>query len=1164
MRGTDRLEIRGGRFYSEWFRPKTRGWLIINANRIDGKVELEADELSMGVREGNLNVVKQKLDGDPLIYNTGGDVTTPIAPSGGHDILVIASGNVTLSSGIDATGSATNTEGKIAIGTGGHFVRNSNGEVILPCGISNGMGNDCNNMAQSLSLPGGPLETVPGDFPLSGKITIAGEVKAKVIIMTSREIEINGNLHAVKDGDPAQAAVSLFATKSITVTGTIKTDKNPDNPNYGSVSLVAPTINVASKITTDQAAFQASANHEATTGSITTGAIEAGSYIVFNAGSIIYGGGGAIAALLPAVSFDPGDFTIKTAKLTAGRYILAGATGTIETGAIELLENTEEVPVGAQDVRIHANVGKPNAPVMNVGGGTNGPASITVHGTTDLSLDKNRGVIYLSNGPSGDITLDGSKIHTFANSHGVQSLIANAGTGKVTLKGAPIAVDGNASVAAGSILLIGDEVKSNGTTLSASDTMSTAEETPPQIIIATSKLTLTGDLTAQVAGNMLTGVHLVPKGSYVDDPLSHFEGESIRINPNNITPTEDQVLIAGSGNLNVKAKSEKAKVSLSGKPFKFSTNGTSEIKAEGIQSEINVDYAGSATGANSLIFNGGAVTLTASNPNGDAGDVTVRADRVHNVATANVSLKANAEGSNGIGGNVSLTLDRGNLNLGSGAGAMSIVATSKGGDGGNITIENAIHNGSVTLVAQTVEPVLNASALVVDGKGGEIRVHADQIINNSSGENPKFFAHGAETGRGGEIVIRAKEANLFDINLNADGGFTRGNGGKINVKATDSISLSGDQTSFSIFSARGSGDGRGGEIKISEVEVNLEHSLLLASAGPDGDQGGKVSVTNSTEFDVNENINVDPGDNSPGTFDGSITLNGVECRQWNTGFAWPKFYWNCTGNNPPSTLDEVTSIIASNIPASLQTVIQSANPRIYVHRDANQHNTFFHRFNPNDDPPPLNAAGYTIKRSVDNNTYVSAFEHCTDCGSPGEQLLTPEKFAEASAHEFGHALDIGQAQSITTSAIYDLYVKNDLLLLDYDDIGTQHRRDPCVATATDPAPFDGVVINDAGTPICVGGVIDSQYAGFSNSKIMLELSAQVEMTGNAWSEPFSQAFSFRLYNNTGMYLLPVTDGVFARNYFFCVNAEAVFLLTGTNSIPAACSNAIPSWYQPYQ
>lgn len=864
--GTDRLEIRGGRFYSEWFRPKTRGWLIINANRIDGKVELEAEHLSMGVREGNLNVVKQKLDGDPLIYNTGGDITTPIAPSGGHDLLIVASGSVILSSGIDATGSATNTEGKIAIGTGYHFVRSSNGEFVFPCGSSGGVANDCSNLFNSLSQPGGPLETQPGDFPLSGKIVISGDVKAKSIIMTSREIEINGNLRAVKDGDPAQATVSLFASKSITVTGTIKTDKNQADPNYGSVSLIAPTINVSSKITSDQVTFQASANNEAAAGSITTGAIEAGTYIAFNAGSIVYnsggGGGGAIAAALPFASFDPGDFTIKTGKLTAGRYVLLGATGNIDTGAIELLENMEAVPVGAQDVRIHANVGKANAPEMKVGGGTNGPASITVHGTTDLSLDKNRGVIYLSNGPSGDITIDGSKIQAFANSHGVQSLIANAGTGKITLKGGLIAVDGNASVAAGSILLIADEVKSNGATLSASDTMPTAEETPPQIIIATSNLTMSGDLTAQTMGNMLTAMHLVPKGSYVDDPLSHFEGESIRINPSNIAPTENQVLVAGVGNLTIKAKSNGAKVEISAKPLKFNNGGTTNIAAEGIGSKINIEYPDAPTGENSLVFGGGAVTIDASNPNDGAGTISIKADKVKNDTT--VTLKANAT-ANGDGGRIEVLLDRGSISLGASNNGFKMSATSNSGKGGTVNISNHQHNGTVVLQNSFDSSTVNVSS--TNGDGGTIDIWADHLTNNAANAAGSFIANGAkdagridlkirdaivvssdspgvqltaistQSGNGGKVHITSTNSSVtiegVNVNVQAAG---NGRGGVIDIKAKTDLTVNGD------LSAKGAGNRKGGQISLDGDTVNLQVIGLDVSGGSTDGDGGEITI----------------------------------------------------------------------------------------------------------------------------------------------------------------------------------------------------------------------------------------------------------------------------------------------------------------------------------
>lgn len=762
VRGTDRLEIRGGRFYSEWFRPKTKGWLIINANRIDGKVELEAEHLSMGVREGNLNVIKQKLDGDPLIYNTGGDITTPIAPSGGHDLLIIASGDVIVSGGIDATGSATQDEGNIAILTGAHFARPHDGEVILPCGISNGQGNDCNNLADSMSLPGMPLEPAQGDFPMSGKIVISGEVKAHVIIMTSREIEINGDLHAVEDGMLDGAAISLFATKSITVTGTIKADANTVEPSFSAVSLIAPTVNVSNKITSDAVTIEAFENSEASTGSVTTAAIEARRYLDINGGHIQFGeaGGAFTGGVLPlSQPHDSGEFTIKTGKLTAHQFINLAATGNIDAGNIELLTNELEVPLYTHDVRIHANVGKEDAPPLKIGGGTNGAASITVQGTTDLGegLTQKTGAIFLTNGPSGDIVIDGAKLHVTNEHDGTPSLIAYAGTGQVTVKG-NIILDGTSSAPAGQVLLVGDEIRSTGATISAKDTLSAAADNPAKVVLATSKLTLAGDLTIEANSKAQTSVKVVPKGSITLDPQDNFPGIYVYVDKFPINVTDDEVVVGGAGNLTFKANSDEGKILITAKTLTFANAGTTDLISNGEQTLIKLDHMGENSGQNSLIFTGGAVTLNTDSETSDAGEINLLADGIRSDGGADLSLLSRSQGT-GNGGVIIISAQK--INLDEATVNHVDVSALSSGDGGHITVQSLgrFDLGSIVFDANGIG----------SGAGGRVDLLNERELDFEVTQL-EINARGGTTGFGGVAGIGNIPASDFLSFIHVEGG----------------------------------------------------------------------------------------------------------------------------------------------------------------------------------------------------------------------------------------------------------------------------------------------------------------------------------------------------------------------------------------------------------
>jgi hypothetical protein len=1148
VRGTDRLEIRGGRFYSEWFRPKTKGWLIINANRIDGKVELEAEHLSMGVREGNLNVIKQKLDGDPLIYNTGGDITTPIAPSGGHDLLIIASGDVIVSGGIDATGSATQDEGNIAILTGAHFARPHDGEVILPCGISNGQGNDCNNLADSMSLPGMPLEPALGDFPMSGKIVISGEVRAHVIIMTSREIEINGNLHAVEDGMLDGAAISLFATKSITVTGTIKADANTVEPSFSAVSLIAPTVNVSNKITSDAVTIEAFENSEASTGSVTTAAIEARRYLDINGGHIQFSeAGGALtgSTVLPlSQPHDSGEFTIKTGKLTAHQFINLAATGNIDAGNIELLTNELEVPLYTHDVRIHANVGKEDAPPLKIGGGTNGAASITVQGTTDLGegLTQKTGAIFLTNGPSGDIVIDGAKLHVTSEHDGTPSLIAYAGTGQVTVKG-NIVLDGTSSAPAGQVLLVGDEIRSTGATISAKDTLADAAEKPAKVVLATSKLTLAGALTIEANSKAQTSVKVVPKGSITLDPQDNFPGIQVYVDKFPVNVTEDEVLVGGSANLTIKTKSDGAKVEITAKPLKFN-NGTSQIFATGQGSQIVVDFPGSPLGTNSLIFNGDGVTFDASNPDGNAGTVNIIADKVRNTASANVSLKANGGGTNGSGGVVALTVDRGNLDLGSGIEAISITANSKGGNKGSILIDNSNNNGKIHLQEQTLAPAIDASALVVDGEGGDITITAGQFINTSTGESAQILANGAETKPGGTITVQADTIHLLDAVIKADGGSSRGNGGDINIVSPNPIQLGRSNTQLAILSAQGFGDGNGGDIKISSGTVNLINAEIKANGGTDG-MGGTLEVADAVAFPINIVVDVSLGTSvsNTSTFGGSITLNGIKCQQWLTGFSWPRTYWNCANPEAPNALDLIPAEVARDLPSSTRTDLNGKKLTLYTMTNQQDWFTFFRL-------QADTALGVTYVE--DENTIDSSIFREGALPHGGPSSLSADSVREVAAHELGHVDDFARSYYSTVAPYFGANG-----LFEHDIAYLVNAGPPCSTNHT--APFDDLIDFQTGQPFCDsnGQLVTSQYANLNNYEIAVtsqQILGPGQLNGHAgYTEPYAQAFGYHLLNIPNAFLFSTADGLLQKGYFACAQQVAAARM-GRTYVPSYACN----------
>jgi hypothetical protein len=1061
------LLIANGTYRAKYFRPTAEKTLTINARRIDAQVDLQAYAVSIGVREGNLDIIKQKLDGDPIYYNRGGNITA-VMPSNGEDIYVLASGDVTLSN--VNTGVGPNGQyGLLVISAGLHFANPvDDGNSVFGCGQ---FGASCAETINQNSGPGGVFEGAPGGpFPPAGTITLNG-ARARGISLGARDIIVNGDLFAVDDPHPAGPHINLTAGNSITVSGTLKTDPNVIEPNYGSIYLNAPTINVSSKITSSGSVFmEAFENSVASTGSITTGAIEASTYIYMNGGHIIFGevGGGLLPSALP---HDSGEFTIKTGKLTAHRYVMLSATGNIDAGQIELLPLEANVPLGTHDIRIHANVGKEDASPLKIGGGTNGAASLTLHGTTDLGpgLTQKTGVIFLTNGPNGDIVLDGSKIHITNEHEGTPSLIAYAGTGQITVKG-DIKFDGTATAPAGQILLVGDEIRSTGATISAKDTLEDPVEKAAKVVLATSKLTLAGNLTIEVNSKALTSVRIVPKGSITLDPQEHFEGLYHYVDKFPVNVTDEEVLVAGAGNFTIKAKSDGAKVDITAKSLKFN-NGNTDILADGFGSQINIDYTGSQTGQNTLILSGGTVTFDASNSDGDAGDINVRADKIRADDGVVANLLANSKGSSGMGGNVTIT-------------ARAI----------------RLFDSPITI---------DASALSADGSGGTIDITA----------GPMEF---------------------------------------------DPATLK----------ANGVNDGFGGSIRLNMTAgspVFLEKMTIEAKGGDSGD-GGTVIATNTAAFDVNKVINVDSGSNSgTNVFGGSISLNGVTCRQWKTNFDWPKSYWACNGNDPPSAADQTPAQAANTLPGNIKSLLGlTHDTHLYTFTDANVFNDYFTR------SEALTASGATFQdqSSFSNPIYVAVFQNSQRLG--GYAAHTTENLNELTQHEIGHAIDFGFTIVLeSASSTFRLYSRNDFLNLDYAVVGATEpfpasiKRDPCVAYLNQPAPFDGVISSATGLPMCTNGQILSRYANKSNSAILLADSPGIfggssGPGGTAFVELHAQTISFQQYAQTligaAEYFSLTANGVFANGFFPCTRGWADNLLGTSGGSTAGCSNAIPSWY----
>lgn len=138
------------------------------------------------------------------------------------------------------------------------------------------------------------------------------------------------------------------------------------------------------------------------------------------------------------------------------------------------------------------------------------------------------------------------------------------------------------------------------------------------------------------------------------------------------------------------------------------------------------------------------------------------------------------------------------------------------------------------------------------------------------------------------------------------------------------------------------GNGSGGSVHISSAAVvQISSTTRIAATGGQSGLGGVVVIDHAPHFDVLKSVDVDGGPSiGLPDFDGSITLNAVECRQRRTTYdTWPTKYWDCTGPSE-TTVDGIPAEFADGL-VNLKMVFNTSNTQIFVFPDGNSISLFF-------------------------------------------------------------------------------------------------------------------------------------------------------------------------------------------------------------------------------
>lgn len=595
---------------------------------------------------------------------------------------------------------------------------------------------------------------------------------------------------------------------------------------------------------------------------------------------------------------------------------------------------------------------------------------------------------------------------------------------------------------------------------------------------------------------------VLPKGSIFVDPQDYSEALPHFVDNFPVNVTEDQLLIAGIGNLTLNAESDGAKVEITAKPLKFN-NGTSLLSVNGADAQINIDYPGAASGQNSLIFAGGAVTFNADSDESTGGTINILADGIKSNDGADLSLLARSL-NDGDGGRIIINAAK--VNLGDSTNALDVSAIGSTGNGGEITV------ASTDLI--DVKGTVNAHGVCGVGDGGFVTL---------TGQNVFIDRVGADSGGTSECQVTAA-ARISSLLAGT------GQGGTITLTGEKVEGTGG--TIFNGVSANGRNSGKGGIIHINNTKpIDLTDLSLdgLTAQSEDG-EGGEILIANVSEVPtrgLDETIKVHSSDNSSLTetdFNGSLSINDVVCYNKKLPTtAHTRYYWNCNNQDLFGPLLDGLNTPTKNALA--------ANPqvRFYNFRNFNDAKKVLKSFVQGGNTD----LGFSYPSPGISSTVRFIVVYDRTQAGPVNTPTFPDRREGAVRHEVGHQVD-------TTSGKYSQSgYYNALVEQDWNHFNAMNK---CTLFPS----------------ICVAGVPQAPYDTMTNRQILSSAAVGIPRYFQptpepAWRELFAEQFAIAA--GGGIDKGGVLDGWIA--FFPCSQAYAstVYASGGgvAPSLPAGCS-----------
>ncbi|MEH2046024.1 S-layer family protein [Nostoc sp.] len=221
---------------------------------------------------------------------------------------------------------------------------------------------------------------------------------------------------------------------------------------------------------------------------------------------------------------------------------------------------------------------------------------------------------------------------------------------------------------------------------------------------------------------------------------------------------------------------------------------------------------------------------------GDAGNIYINAASVSLVNGANIYNQNS--GKLGNAGNViiqargSVSFDGVSIDKSSTSGVFSFLGSNTVGRGGNISITT--ETLSLTNGAEV------ASSTYGQGDAGNITIDASNTV---SFDNSAIFSAVEEKGRGqgGDIHISAKSLSLSNNARLLASTFGQGNAGSIIIDTKDAVFLDGNR-SRALSTLEKTGEGRGGDIRITTRALSLTNGAQLASSSDGNGNAGNIII----------------------------------------------------------------------------------------------------------------------------------------------------------------------------------------------------------------------------------------------------------------------------------------------------------------------------------